>query len=147
MSACPRHLSLLFDIIRRIGKQRTKLWKRNALIPGDSVHFNALKVSVNHFIGPQEFHYLGNTVLLHAMPLDAMVTNSKGSPGGSVVKNFLPIQGIQVPSLSQEDPLEEEMTTPSSILAWKIPRAEEPAGLQSMELQRVRHDWVTTVTQ
>ena len=45
----------------------------------------------------------------------------------------------QVPSLSQEDPLEEGMITHSSILAWRIPWIEEPDGLQSMGLQRVRH--------
>ena len=40
-----------------------------------------------------------------------------------------------------EDPLEEGMATHSSILAWRIPWTEEPGGLQSMELQWVRHDW------
>ena len=40
-------------------------------------------------------------------------------------------------SLGREDPLEEDMATHSSILAWEIPRTEEPGGLQSMELQRV----------
>ena len=44
----------------------------------------------------------------------------------------LPAQEMQVGSLSQEDPLEEEMATHSSILAWRIPRSEEPGGLQSM---------------
>ena len=42
-------------------------------------------------------------------------------------------------SLGLEDPLEEGMATHSSILAWRIPWAEEPGGLQSMGLQRVRH--------
>ena len=42
-----------------------------------------------------------------------------------------------------EDPLEKEMTTNSSILAWRIPRTEEPDGLQFMGLQRVGHDWTT----
>ena len=42
--------------------------------------------------------------------------------------------------LGQEDPLEEEMATHSSTLAWKIPWMEEPGGLQSMGLQRVGHD-------
>ena len=50
------------------------------------------------------------------------------------------MQEIQVQSLSQEDPLEEEMATHSSILAWEIPWAEEPGGLQSKGLQRVGHD-------
>ena len=44
-------------------------------------------------------------------------------------------------SLCREDLLEEEMTTHSSILAWRIPWTEEPGGLQSMGSQRARHDW------
>ena len=47
--------------------------------------------------------------------------------------------GDQVQSLGQEDPLEKEMATHSSILAWKIPWTEKPGRLQSMGLQRVRH--------
>ena len=43
----------------------------------------------------------------------------------------------RVQSLGQGDPLEEEMATPSSILAWEIPWTEEPGGLQSMELQKL----------
>ena len=45
-----------------------------------------------------------------------------------------------VQSLGQEDPLEEEMATHSTVLAWRIPWTEEPGGPQPMELQRVRHD-------
>ena len=52
----------------------------------------------------------------------------------------LEMQVMQVQSLGQEDPLEEEMTTHSSILAWKIPWTEKPGGLQSMELQRIGRD-------
>ena len=44
-------------------------------------------------------------------------------------------------SLSWEDPLEKDMVTHSSILAWIIPSIEEPGSLQSMGLQRVRHNW------
>ena len=47
---------------------------------------------------------------------------------------------MQVPSLGWEDPLEEGLETHSSILAWRIPWAEEPGGLQSMRSQRVKHD-------
>ena len=47
---------------------------------------------------------------------------------------------MRVQSMGQEDPLEEEMTTCSSILAWKIQWTEEPGGLQSMGSQRVTHD-------
>ena len=43
-------------------------------------------------------------------------------------------------SLDQEDPLEEGMETHSNILVWRIPWAEKPGGLQSVRLQRVRHD-------
>ena len=53
-------------------------------------------------------------------------------------KTYLPMQETletRVCSLGQEDPLEEEMATHSSILAWRIPRTEEPAGLQSMRSQ------------
>ena len=49
-----------------------------------------------------------------------------------------------VQSLGWEHPLEKEMATHSSILAWRIPWTEEPGGLQSVGLQRVGHDWVTS---
>ena len=55
----------------------------------------------------------------------------------------LPVQEMQetqVQSLSQEDPLEEEMASQCSILAWKIPRTEEPGRLQCTGSQLVRHD-------
>ena len=53
----------------------------------------------------------------------------------------LPVmQETWVRSLGQEDPLEKEMATHSSILAWRIPWMEEPGALQSMGSQRVRHD-------
>ena len=47
---------------------------------------------------------------------------------------------MQVQFLGQEDPLEEDIATHSSILAWRIPRTEEPGGLHSMGSQRVGHD-------
>ena len=57
-----------------------------------------------------------------------------------MVKNLPAMQETQIQSLGWEDPLEKELTTPSSILAWKIPWTEECGRLQSMGLQRVRHD-------
>ena len=54
-----------------------------------------------------------------------------------MVKNLPAMQETQVQSLGWEDPLEEGMATPSSILAWRIPRIEEADGLQSMGSQRV----------
>ena len=68
---------------------------------------------------------------------------SMGFPGGSVGKNSpasARYQETQVRSLHEEDPLEKEMATHSSILAWKIPWTEKPGGLQSMGLQRVGHN-------
>ena len=53
------------------------------------------------------------------------------------------MQETPVLSLGQEDPLEKEMATHSSFLAWEIPWTEEPDGLQSMGLQRVGHDSLT----
>ena len=47
---------------------------------------------------------------------------------------------MQVQSLGWENPLEKEMATHSSILAWRLPRTEEPGGLQFMRSQRVRHN-------
>ena len=66
-----------------------------------------------------------------------------GFPRGSVVKNLLAMQAPQetwVQSLGQEDPLEEGMTTHSSVLAWRIPGTGEPGGLPSMGSHRVEHD-------
>ena len=60
----------------------------------------------------------------------------RSSPGGSVVNNLLPVQETWVRSLGQEDPPEKEMATHSR----RIPRTEEPGGLQSVGSQRVRHN-------
>ena len=54
---------------------------------------------------------------------------SEGFPDGSVVKKGPAVQETRVPPLGQEDPLEKEMITHSSILAWEIPWTEEPGGL------------------
>ena len=63
-----------------------------------------------------------------------------GFPGGSVAKKPPAMQDIWVRSLGQEDPLEKEMASPSSVLAWKIPWTEEPGGLQSMGSQKNQSD-------
>ena len=64
---------------------------------------------------------------------------------GQTVKHLPTIWETRVRSLGQEDPLEEEMATHSSVLAWKIPWTEEPSRLQSMGSQRVGHDRVTSL--
>ena len=60
-----------------------------------------------------------------------------------MIKNLPSMRETQVRSLGREDPLEKEMATLSSILAWRIPWEEEPGGLQSTGSQRVGHDSAT----
>ena len=64
---------------------------------------------------------------------------TRSFPGGSVVKNLPAMPETQVQSLGQEEPLEKGMAISSIILAWRNPWTEELGGLQSVELQRVRH--------
>ena len=61
------------------------------------------------------------------------------------IKHLPTMSETWIRSLGWEDPLEKEMATHSSTLAWKIPWMEEPGGLQSMESQRVRHNWATSL--
>ena len=63
-----------------------------------------------------------------------------------MVKNMPAVQEMWVHSLGGEDPLEEEMAAHSSILAWRIPWAEKPGGLQSMGWQRVGFNLITEHT-
>jgi len=106
-------------------------------VPCSSVHFLLLTQSVVFFNIPSLFqmemvfrdHCLG----LWGLP--------KWFGGKKKKKIHLPMQETWVWSLGEEDPLEKEMATHSSIVTWKIPRTEEPGGLQSMESQRVGHDW------
>ena len=65
---------------------------------------------------------------------------SLGFPDGAVVKNPPAMQEMGVQSLDQDDPLEEEMATHSSVLAWRIPWTEEPGGPQFTGSHRVRLD-------
>ena len=60
-----------------------------------------------------------------------------------MVKRLPAMQETQIQSLGREDPLEKEMATHFSILAWRIPWTEEPGRLQSMGFQSVGHNWVT----
>ena len=63
-----------------------------------------------------------------------------GFLGGSVVKNLPAMQETWVPSLGREDYLEKEVTTHSSILAWRTSWTEEPGQVQSIGSQEVGHD-------
>ena len=62
-----------------------------------------------------------------------------------LVKNLPAMQETRVRSWGLEDPLEKEIASHSSILAWKISWTEEPGGLQSMGSQKVGHDWATNI--
>ena len=73
-----------------------------------------------------------NTILISAQKLAFLVAQ--------MVKHLPAIRETWVQSLGWEDPLEKEMATHSSTLAWKIPWTEEPGRLQSMGSQRVEHD-------
>ena len=86
----------------------------------------------------------GSWTAAFSLPVDHLFTQLTGLLGTSLVaqmvKHLPTMQETRVQSLGQEDPLEKEMVTHSSTLAWKIPWAEEPGRLQSMESQRVGHD-------
>ena len=64
----------------------------------------------------------------------------------TTVKRLSTMWETRVRSLGREDPLEKEMAIHSSTIAWKIPWTEKPGSLQSVGLQRVRHNWATTHT-
>ena len=70
----------------------------------------------------------------------AVTYNKKGFSGGSDGKQSACMQESRVQSLGREDSLEKRMATHSSLLAWRIPWTVEPGGLQSMGLERVRHN-------
>ena len=74
-----------------------------------------------------------------------LVYMEKASLVAQTVKRLPTMWETWVRSLRREDPLEKEMATHSSMLAWKSPLTEEPGRLQSMGLQRVGHDWATSL--
>ena len=85
---------------------------------------------------------LSNQRIIGEIKEEILKVHRRDFPGGSV-KNLPAIQETQetqVPSLGWEDPLEKSMATHSSILTWRIPWIEELGGVQSIGLQRVRHN-------
>ena len=110
--------------------------------------------SFNHRIAREEGqHTMGLKILMVLWPSCFLLLLSSLGPGvleASLVaqrlKHLLAMWETWVRSLSWEDPLEKEMATHSSILAWRIPWTEEPGGLQSTGSQRVGHDWATSLT-
>ena len=69
-----------------------------------------------------------------------VLTLPRASLVAQMIKNAPTVQETWARSLDQEDPLEKGRATHSTILTWRIPWTEEPGGLQSMGLQRVRHN-------
>ena len=105
-------------------------------------HFFHLWVILSHYLG----YFLFATFTFYQFLGFLLI---RGFPGGSVVKNPPANAGAScrrhgsVWSLDPKDPLEEEMATHSSVLAWEIPWTEKPVRLHSMKSQRVGHDWAT----
>ena len=74
-------------------------------------------------------------------PLTEAASSATLWTAAQTVKNLPAMRETWVRSLGREDPLEEGTATHSSILSWRIPRTEEPGGLQSIGSQRIGHDW------
>ena len=88
--------------------------------------------------------YARNFIILNCLLFYFCKTFSNGvSLVAQRVKHLSAMAETRVRSLGREDPLEKEMATHSSIIAWKIPWTEEPGGLHFMGPQRVKDDWVT----
>ena len=106
-------------------------------------HWTTKKQQRSMFISNVTFFWWKNSVL---NTTNAYLYIYMGFPGGSEVTASAWNAGDLVRSLDREDPLEKEMATHSSTLAWKIPWREEPGELQSTGSQRVGHDWATSLS-
>ena len=85
-------------------------------------------------------------IFTQMLKINTMSNNLRASLVAQRLKRLPAMWEMWVQSLGREDPLEKEMATHSSILAWRIPWMEEPGGLQSTGSQRVGHDWATSLT-
>ena len=92
---------------------------------------NEIKITTIAIIAPKWINILRNKL------------NKRASLVPQMVKNLPAMQETQFRFLGSGRPLEKRLATHSSILAWRIPRTEEPGGLQFMESQRVGYDWAT----
>ena len=110
-------------------------WKCNSIKSDCNNIFNVL-ISVTGFTPP--FAKITNQKSTFKVVIHGSVGKDPSCNAGD--------EETQVWSLGGEDPLEKEMVTHSSILAWKTPWTEEPGRLQSMGSVRVRHDWATSLS-
>ena len=104
-----------------------------------------IKESISFTIATKRIKYLGinlpkETKELYTENQKTLMKEIWASLVAQLVKNLPAVQETHVRSLGWEDPLEKEVATHSSILAWKISWTEESGGLQSMGLERVGHD-------
>ena len=133
---CAKFTSVMSDSLRPHGLQPTRLlrpWDS----PGKSTRVGC-RALLQEVFPNQEL----NPGLLHCRKI--LYPLSQVGLGASLVaqrlKRLPALRETWVQSLDREDPLEKEMATHSSTLAWRIPWTEEPGGLQSMGSQRVGHD-------
>ena len=89
------------------------------------------------------YHLFSLSCFPSCLKIWMQLNNKPISKEAQMVKNPPAMWETWIWSLGWEDPLEKEMATHSSILAWRIPWTAEPGGLQSKGWQRVRHDWLT----
>ena len=143
----------------RLGKRQQCFFSPLLFNPVWKVLINAIRQEkiffkfgkeVKHFLGKHDDIFSQSQEIHYYKLVEFMREFSKVSgdfPSGSDSKSVcLQCGRTQVQSLGWEDSLEKEMVTHSSTLAWKIPWTEEPVRLQSMGLQRVRHDWMTSLS-
>ena len=95
------------------------------------------------------FHtYTGLITTLYTLNFIKLYVNYipiRASLVAQTVKNLPAMWETWVEFLGREDPLEEGMATHSSILAWRIPRTEEPGGLHPVKAEKKRHGWYTYI--
>ena len=95
---------------------------------------------------PLRFLKQNELKMRHCVPRFPLLCHPLHIPWASLVAQTVKSPpSMLVWSLGQEEPLKKEISTHSSILVWRIPWMEEPSRLQSMELQRVRHEWATNI--
>ena len=128
---CPPKCWLLTFILQVLGQRCLILW----------INLDQLwMVTYISQIRSRAKHCLKQLVSRTVIQICSGCREKRASLATQSVKNPPAMQEIQVLLLCWEDPLEKEMATHSSILAWRIPRKEEPGRRQSMGSQRVRHD-------
>ena len=103
-----------------------------AAIVSVCLHYYWQRCTMKRIMTTDSFQFKGVVLLIFSDKLGFI-------PGAFQVAR-LPMQETRIPSLSREDPLEQEMATHFSVLAWEIPWTEKPGGLQSMSVQRVGHN-------